>query len=311
MLLLTLTANANPIFYGEQESDFPSVVGLGAGDGAFTACTGNLITPRIVLTAAHCGADLPIELVVEFGEAYFGEIASSYDVAIGFDDAIIHPDYVELSSGAGGTLGEYDVSVLVLSEDAPIEPTRVRLEPLTEEVEGSLLTSVGFGVTETGGSGVKFSAELTLDTLDPMFLISYSATNENGANICSGDSGGPQFFVGDDGVPIQWAVHSWGDSECLNSSGSTRVDVVAQWLLEQVESVHGSTDLCEINGLYGDGICQTDCDAVDPDCVTDTGSPEEEGSEQAACVGCSASGGAGGVLLPLLMLLWRARRTEA
>ena len=134
MLLLTLTANANPIFYGDQEPGFPSVVGLGAGSGLITACTGNLITPRIVLTAAHCGAELPLELVVEYGEAYFGEIASSYDAAIGLDDAIVHPDYVELSSGVGGTLGEYDISVIILEEEAPVEPTRVRLEPLTEEV---------------------------------------------------------------------------------------------------------------------------------------------------------------------------------
>ena len=308
LTLFSVTAHANPIFYGDQESDYPTVVALGAGSGAITACTGNLLTPRIVLTAAHCGADLPLEFVVEYGEAYFGEIASSFDEAIGLDDAIIHPDYVPLSSGVGGTLGENDVSVLILSEEASVAPSRIRLEPLTGEVEGTTLTSVGFGVTETGGSGVKFSAELTLDTLDPVFLISYSATNEDGANICSGDSGGPQFYINEGGTPVQWAVHSWGDADCVHSSGSTRVDVVADWLLEQVEAVHGTTDLCEINGLYGDGVCETDCDAVDPDCLEDdTGG---EGGEPAGC-GCASAGGASGLLWPLLLAFVALRERKA
>ena len=309
MLLLTLPALANPIFYGQAEDSYPSAVALGAGGGAITACSGNLITPRIVLTAAHCGADLPLEFVVAYGEAYFGAEAASYEEAIGLDDAIIHPGYVPLQSGLGGTLGEYDVSVLVLSEEASAAPSRLRLAPLTEDIVGTTVVSVGYGVTETGASGVKFSAALTVDELDEMFLISDSDTNENGANICSGDSGGPQFFVDADGTPVQWAVHSWGDSQCLYSSGSTRVDVVADWLLEQIESVHGTSDLCEINGLYEDGVCQEDCDAVDPDCVTDTGDGDSGGGEEAGGCGCSASGAGGGlVLLPLLIALGRRRR---
>ena len=306
MILLALTAYANPIYYGDTTSSYPSVVALGAGSGAITACTGNLITPQIVLTAAHCGADLPLELVVAYGEAYFGDVASSFDEAIGLDDAIIHPDYVPLQSGIGGGLGEFDVSVLVLSEPASATPTRIRLDELTAEIEGETVTSVGFGVTESGLSGVKYVADITVDTLDPMFLISYSSTNENGANICSGDSGGPQFFTNEDGNLVQWAVHSWGDTDCINSSGSTRVDVVADWLLEQIEAVHGTTDLCEINGRYDDGICDLDCDVVDPDCESDAGDTGE--GEPAGC-GCSAAGGGGAALalLPMFLAVWRRR----
>ena len=60
MLLLSLTfagTSASPkIINGQKESGYPSAVSLGVvneqGQG-FSGCTGNLITPRVVLTAAH------------------------------------------------------------------------------------------------------------------------------------------------------------------------------------------------------------------------------------------------------------------
>ena len=53
---LTALSFAN-IVNGQLEPDFPATVGLGAefGQYTFSACTGTLITPRIILSAAHCG----------------------------------------------------------------------------------------------------------------------------------------------------------------------------------------------------------------------------------------------------------------
>ena len=47
---------AEPLRNAETENGVPSAVGLGAF--GFTACSGSLITPRIVLSAAHCGGDV-------------------------------------------------------------------------------------------------------------------------------------------------------------------------------------------------------------------------------------------------------------
>ena len=62
----------NQIVNGQLEADFPATVGLGVqfGDSAISPCTGTLITPKIVLTAAHCGSDLPPELVLQAGKAF-------------------------------------------------------------------------------------------------------------------------------------------------------------------------------------------------------------------------------------------------
>ena len=85
LLYLLAPVRALPIVNGDLEEDFPTVVALGAefNGTAFSACTGNLITPRIVLTAAHCGGDLPLELVIQFGSAFWGSDVTAADGVFG------------------------------------------------------------------------------------------------------------------------------------------------------------------------------------------------------------------------------------
>jgi len=287
------------IVNGQQESGFPSVVAMGAeiNDVAMSMCTGNLITPEIVLCAGHCGDDIPLELVIELGSAFFGTDIGNHDEMIGFSDFEVHPDYVPLQQGVGGSLGEYDLSVFVLDEPAQAEPTWFNREEITDGDLGLEMISVGFGTTgpQGYGSGVKRSAALTLDLYDEMFLVTYSSTNPNEANICSGDSGGPQFLEVEDGRPVQLAVHSWGDEDCESSGGSTRTDIAQDWILDWVEAVHGTRDVCEANGWYEDGFCDEMCDLEDPDCLPDEGDDDdtaleaEDADEDAEACDCTSS----------------------
>lgn len=296
------------IINGEVERGFRSTVGLGAG--GFTLCTGNLVTPRMVLTAAHCQADLPFDLVVAVGNAYVGTDAADPDHALTFASAAVHPDYRELS---GQFLGENDVGMLVLDEDAPddVEPVFFRTEPLEKRAAvGEIVTSVGFGLDEVGASGIKRSAPLVVSDLDPMFVLVSSSDNDAGANICSGDSGGPQFHEVD-GELEQWSVHSWGDVQCRFESGSTRTDAVADWLLDQVESVHGTTDFCEIMGRYDDGVCDARCPVVDQDCITTAAEILSGGSGTRSGCGCDGAGaGAGWLGLAAVALARRRNRVD-
>jgi len=275
-------ADPRPIVNGSEESGFPSTVSMGGEIGGYimSMCTGNLITPEVVLCAGHCGDGIPIELIVGLGQAFFGPDINTPDETIGFVDFEIHPDYVPLESGLGGTLGEFDLSVFVLAEPASADPTWFNRDPISDDDLGRDMMSVGFGVTgpEGDGSGTKRSALLTLDEYDDNFLISDSSSNENGANVCSGDSGGPQFFEHENGRWIEAAVHSWADQFCEISSGSTRTDIATEWILDWIEDVHGSRDVCEINGWYEDGICDDFCDEEDPDCVEDPTDDDDDTS---------------------------------
>jgi len=302
---LALATAANPkIINGEEEPGWPAVVSLGAGAGehAYSACTGTIITPRLVLSAGHCGDGIPVETIVALGSAYVGTWVGEPEHQLSFDDHRIHPDYRPLESSPVGDsdLGAYDISVFLLTEPSPIAPLRFLTEPLDETFEGTEVLSVGYGRTESGGSGVKHSAVLTVDELDEMFLLARMDTSAGDSNICSGDSGGPQLLVPDDGPPVVVGVHSWGDSGCTSRAGSTRVAVAPPRLLEQVLDVHGSLDLCHASDRYGDGVCDEDCLAIDPDCMEEDTSP----------LACSAASAPGGTWLLVLLATLPLRRVS-
>ncbi len=280
LFLLSAAASAQDMVYSETTDDYPFTVSLGLefNGRVVGTCTGSLITPEIILTAAHCGSDYPMDVVTQFGRAFFG--SSIYAATtVGFADGWFHPDYVPLDNGSStsSTLGRNDIGILVLDEPVDfVDPIWIATDPIDDIARGATVTSIGFGVDERGNSGVKRASDLIVDRLDSTFLYSDSSTNEGGSNVCSGDSGGPQVYW-DGEQYIQWAVHSWADQDCMYQSGSTRVDTTSEWILDQVEIVHGSRDRCEVWGRYGDNVCDTDCVIFDPDCAGFSSVREKKG----------------------------------
>jgi len=202
---------------------WPSVVYTSTGN---SACTGTLIHPEIVLTAAHC-IDSGASTRVRFGSNNLTAITKA------------EVEYCRWSpgwtgrTGAGEDYGYCKLASPVL--DVPIIPVVQGCEASAVQ-RGATIRHVGFGVDENMESGIKRMMETTIDSITASGeLISGDAESI----ICSGDSGGPTFVYldpaqGGDGTWRVAAIHSWaqgaGTAECRGQAGSILVTNAIDWI---------------------------------------------------------------------------------
>lgn len=318
------------IVNGEQigKAEFPAAVAIGFDIpqyGRQATCSASLLTPQLLLTAAHCTAEfgVPADQIIGVGAAFVGaNVQGNKTEVLRFASITNHPRY--------GMDGQISNDVGIIELDQPyhgVDPVWYRDTELTaSKAIGAEVVSVGYGITSSsnqGSGGVKRVATLTVDEISDQFLTSYAQTNEGRANVCSGDSGGPQYFVKKDGSIEQWAVHSYvfgGQDPCLVASGSTNVSTFAPFINKQIERVHGTLDKCEILDLYNNRVCDDVCDFPDEDCTMDEDGDGVVSDEEFAYFdsdgdgivtpeefanpgGCSTTGTAGFGFAPLLGLM--------
>lgn len=276
-----LLMSTQPMINGDLEEGFDATVVVMSPAGtssSFVNCSGSMITPRVGLTAAHCIEAVGMSDFVD-GFVHFGPAAFAPDAYVPIDAAYAHPSYV-FDPDPRLDPDTWDLAVFTLSSDASVRPTPFRRTAVSSALSGTALKSVGYGVTAAGGGGIgeRRSIDLELATVRGNVLVATSDIGAGEGHICTGDSGGPQFAMQGDAW-VQWGVHSWSSSGCTGEQGSTRVDIAAPWILDRVEEVHGSRDVCTINGWRGDGPCDPGCTDPDPDCAGQTTTaPDDTGA---------------------------------
>lgn len=186
-----------PTLYPElTESERLSIVYVGIANEK--ACSGALITPHVVLTAAHCFFN-------DQGERYY-----SAEVSFGTDaykplyrttveEIFVHPDYDYAVEGVEGS--EYDIAILYLSSTlGTATPLLLNFQIPGELIDQSVQV-VGYGRTETGSSAYKYWGVMkaTEFTLDGLIYLEEQITDHH---IFSGDSGSPLLFDFGDGPSI-------------------------------------------------------------------------------------------------------------
>jgi secreted trypsin-like serine protease len=214
---------ADAITYGLLDGNaHPNVGGLVAAtqysDGTWLYCSGTLISPTVVLTAAHCDDD-GTRVRVTFDTAYVdGDV-----VYAGTFHA--HPDYNHSMSDPN------DIAVIVLDTAVDgIAPAQLPTAgSLSKPDKDQQFVSVGYGAYEVvQGQGktllyddVRRVATGTLNSVNPAWLrISMNPSHGDGGT-CYGDSGGPN-FLGTSSIVA--GVTVTGDMWCRSTNVVYRTD---------------------------------------------------------------------------------------
>ena len=186
-------------------------------------CSGTLIAPNAVLTAAHC-----VEGMGDT-EGTFTVGGKTYSTT----KMTIHPDYQSSK--------DVDLAVMILSENVT-GVTPMDINRVTPQV-GEVLTLVGFGATGNGNSGhngdfgVKHEGKTPIDEVTATH-VNWNFDNNNESNTAPGDSGGPA-FLNQNGKLVIAGVTSGGtrdDAAIGDYSFDIRVDAFADWIDSLVDT---------------------------------------------------------------------------
>ncbi|MEE2643939.1 MAG: trypsin-like serine protease [Myxococcota bacterium] len=181
-------------------------------------CTGSVIAPQWVLTAAHCIAEN-----LQFG---IGPNMNQLSEQVQVAQTFIHPHYSDQTLA-------HDVALLKLAAPVSAQPLALVRSINTAVDHRSLL--VGYGVDNgrgQTGNGTKRRTEVTFSEFTRTEMIYRNFRT----NSCNGDSGGPAFFYGGGNTLVVAGITSSAadaaDQFCEMGGRYMRVDSYLDYISE-------------------------------------------------------------------------------